>query len=76
MAKFLPGQSESPIGAQTLQVPVRYSPPSVESCYNTMIPSNSDSYSLPLVFGRKGTDHLHCHIQIGSRIMIASFARA
>jgi len=41
----------SPIGARTLKIPVPYSPPSVGAYTRT--PSHQ-----PLVFGRKGTDHL------------------
>jgi len=39
------------IGARTLKMPVPYSPPNVGA--NTRTPSHQ-----PLVFGRKGTDHL------------------
>jgi len=41
----------SPIGARTLKMPVNYPPPSVGAY--TRAPSQQ-----PLVFGRKGTDHL------------------
>jgi len=41
----------SPIGARTLKMPVNYPPPSVGAY--TRAPSHQ-----PLVFGRKGTDHL------------------
>ena len=41
----------SPIGARTLKMPVPYLPPNVGAYTRT--PSHQ-----PLVFGRKGTDHL------------------
>jgi hypothetical protein len=41
----------SPIGARTLKMPVPYPPPSVGAYTRT--PSHQ-----PLLFGRKGTDHL------------------
>jgi len=41
----------SPIGARTLKMPVPYPPPNVGAYTRT--PSHQ-----PLVFGRKGTDHL------------------
>ena len=41
----------SPIGARTLKIPVPYSPPIV-GVY-TRTPSHQ-----PIVFGRRGTDHL------------------